>query len=118
MFQICDVSLKKFINTLWSGRNQHLTANPMLNFEDGKLHIICKAKWAFICYKQLQDMEEGFGLRIYKSIFNINQEASILSLPTISDLLQKIILNGNKNEAKKLDKVFLSSIVFTGIILL
>tara|TARA_S200000501_G_scaffold342697_1_gene353043 strand:+ start:3011 stop:3214 length:204 start_codon:yes stop_codon:yes gene_type:complete len=49
----------------------------MLNIENGKLYIIFKAKWASICYKQLQDLEEGFGWRIYQSIFNINQEASI-----------------------------------------
>ena len=74
---------QEFINTLWPGRTQHLTTNPMLNFENRKLHNICNAKWASICYKKLQDLEEGFGWRIYKSIFNINQEASIFVIANL-----------------------------------
>ena len=72
------ISEQELINTFWPDKIQPLTANPVLNVENGKLQITCQTEGASIGYKRLQDLKDGLGWQIYKAPIDIHQEAPIL----------------------------------------
>ena len=69
---------QELINTFWPNKIQPLTANPVLNVENGKLQITCQTEGASIGYKRLQDLKDGIGWQIYKTPIDIDKEAPIL----------------------------------------
>ena len=69
---------QELINTFWPDKIQPLTANPVLNVENGELQITCQTEGASIGYKRLQDLKEGLGWQIYTAPIGVDQEEPIL----------------------------------------
>jgi hypothetical protein len=69
---------QELINTFWPDKIQPLTANPVLNIENGELQITCQTEGASIGYKRLQDLKEGLGWQIYTAPIDVDQEEPIL----------------------------------------
>ena len=72
------ISEQELINTFWPDKIQPLTANPVLNVENGELQITCQTEGASIGYKRLQDLKEGLGWQIYTAPIGVDQEEPIL----------------------------------------
>jgi hypothetical protein len=55
----------ELIEQFWPGKVQPVTAVPLVNIEDGRVHISCDTKGASVEYKFPVDEIPGIGWRIY-----------------------------------------------------